>query len=52
MEELKKPFLSVNQSVGKCLICKKDSANDAAGLTDDEWKTLTNLPKTWTSAIL
>ena len=38
--ELKKPFLSVNQSMGKCLICNKDiSANDASSLTDDGWKT-------------
>ena len=36
MEELKKPFLSVNQSAGKCLICNKDiPANDASSLTDD-----------------
>ena len=40
MEELKKPFLSVNQCMGKCLICNKDiSANDVSSLTDDGWKT-------------
>ena len=36
MEELKKPFLSVNQSARKCLICNKDiPANDASSLTDE-----------------
>ena len=44
MEELKKPFLSVNQSVEKCLICIKDiRANDALSLVDDGWKIPTNL---------
>ena len=53
MEELKKPFLSVNQSAEKCLICKKDiCANDASSLTDDQRKTLTNLVKTWNSVVL
>ena len=47
MEKLKKPFLFVNQSEGKCLICNKDkSANDKG------WKTLTNLAKTWSSVVL
>ena len=47
MEKLKKPFLFVNQSEGKCLICNKDkSANDKW------WKTLTNLTKTWSSVVL
>ena len=47
MEELKLPFLSANQSMGKCLICNKDMrANDESSLTDDGWKTLTNLAKT------
>ena len=46
MEELKKPFLSVNQSAEKCSICKKDiCANDGSSLTDDQCKTLTNLGK-------
>ena len=53
MEKLKKSFLSVNQSVGKYSICNKDiRANDASSLTDDGWKTLTNLAKTWSSVIL
>ena len=53
MEELEKSFLSVNQSVGKCLICNKNiRANDASSLTDDEWKKLTNLVKTWRSVVL
>ena len=53
MEEHKKPFLSVNQGVGKCLICNKDiRANDASSLTDGGWKTLTNLAKTWSSVVL
>ena len=47
MEELKKPFLSVNHSVGKYLIYNKDiRANDTSSLTDDGWKTLTNFVKT------
>ena len=53
MEELKQPFLSVNQSVGKCLICNKDiRANDESSLTDDRWRTLMNLAKTWSSVVL
>ena len=53
MEEIKKPFLSVNESLGKCLICNKDiRANDASNLTDDRWKTLTNFAKTWRSLVL
>ena len=53
MEELEKPFLSVNQSVGKCLICNKNiRANDASSLTYDGGKTLTNLVKTWRSVVL
>ena len=40
MEQLEKPFLSVNQSVGKYFICNKDiCANDASSLTNDGWKT-------------
>ena len=47
MKKLKKPFLFVNQSEGKCLICNKDkSANDKG------WKNLTNLAKTWSSVVL
>ena len=43
----------MTQSVGKRLICSKDiRANDALSLTDDEWKTLTNLAKTWSSEVL
>ena len=53
MEKLKKSFLSVNQSVGKYSICNKDIwVNGASSLTDDGWKTLTNLAKTWSSVIL
>ena len=53
MEELKKPFLSLNQIVGKHLICNKDiCANNASSLTDDVWKTLTNLAKTRSSLVL
>ena len=53
MEELKKPFLSLNQIVGKHLICNKDiCVNNASSLTDDAWKTLTNLAKTRSSLIL
>ena len=52
MEELKKPFLSVNQSVGKRLICNKDiCANDVSCLTH-KWKTLTNLAKIWSNVVL
>ena len=43
MEEL---FLSVNQSVEKCLICIKDIR------ANDRWKTLTNLAKTWSNVVL
>ena len=47
MEELKEPFLSVNQSVRKCLTCNEDiRVNDASSLADDGWKTLTKLVKT------
>ena len=53
MEELEKLLLSVNQIVGKCLICNKDMrVNDASSLTDGGWKTLTNLVKTWRSLVL
>ena len=53
MEELKKPFLSVNQIVGKCFTCNKViCANDSSSLTDDKWKTFTNLIKTWSSVVL
>ena len=53
MEELKKPFLSVNQSAGKCLICNKDMrANDASRLTDDGQETLANFANTWSSVVL
>ena len=46
-------FLSVSQSVGKCLICNKDiRANDASSLRDDGWKTLTDLANTWGSVVL
>ena len=52
MEELKKPFLSVNQSVGKCLICNKDiCANDASRLTH-KWNTLTNLARIRSNVVL
>ena len=44
MEEVKKPFLSVNQSVEKRLIRNKDiRAKDASCLTDGGWKKLTDL---------
>ena len=53
MEELKTLFLSVNQSVAECLICNKNiCANYASSLTDDKWKTLMNLVKTWSSVVL
>ena len=53
MEELRRPFLSMNQSVGKYLICNKDiRANDVSSLTDARWKMLTNLAKTWGSVVL
>ena len=43
----------MNESLGKCLICNKDiRANDGSNLTDDRWKTLTNLVKTWSSLVL
>ena len=43
----------MNQSVGKCLICNKDiRANDESSLTDDGWRTLMNLAKTWSSVVL
>ena len=39
--------------MGKYLICNKDiRANDASSWTDDGWKTLMNLAKTWSSVIL
>ena len=51
MEKLKKLFLSLNESVEKCLICNIDiRANDT--LTDDGWKTLANLANTWSSVVL
>ena len=38
---------------GKCFICNKDiCANDASSLTNDGWKTLTQLAKTWSSVVL
>ena len=51
MEKLKKLFLSLNESVEKCLICNIDvRANDT--LTVDGWKTLANLANTWSSVVL
>ena len=53
MEKIKKPFMYVNQSVGKCLICNKDiRVNDASSLTYDGWKMLAKLAKTWSSVVL
>ena len=53
MEELKKPVLSVNQSVGTCLIINKDiRVNDALSLTDDGFKKLRNLAKTLSNVVL
>ena len=43
----------MNQSTEKCLICNKDiRPNDASSMTDDGWKTQTNLAKTWSSMVL
>ena len=40
MEDFKKPFLSVNQTMGKFFICNKViHAINALSLTDDGWKT-------------
>ena len=53
MEDFKKPFLSVNQTMGKFFICNKViHVNNALSLTDDGWKTLTNLVKIWSSVVL
>ena len=53
MEKLKKTFLSANQSVEKCLTSNKGiSARDASKLTNGEWKTLTDLAKSWSSVVL
>ena len=53
LEELKKLFLSVKQSKGKCFNCNKDiRANDTSSLTDGGWKTFTKLAKTSSSLVL
>ena len=53
MEELRNPFLSVNESAEKCLICNKDiRGSDGSSLTSDGWKTVTDLAKKWSSVVL
>ena len=53
MEELKKSFPSLNESVRKCLIGNKViHVNDASSFTDDRWKTLSSLIKTWSSVVV
>ena len=53
MEELKKSFQSRNESVRKCLIGNKViHVNNASSFTDDRWKMLSSLIKTWSSVVV
>ena len=53
MEELKKSFQSLNESVRKCLIGNKViHVNNASSFTDDRWKMLSSLIKTWSSVVV